>query len=809
MEAFSRELSSNLFGNPHSASASSQLSTRRIEDVRLAALNLFNADPAEYDLVFVQNATAAIKLVMDGLRTSDHGFWLGYHADSHTSIVGMRESATASHCFESDEHIENWLERLRRHPLPSRTLYPVDIPDDVSMSSSDSSQSKGRSSANSCSAMPGSFSASEYGDDEQPTAAPGLSFDGPQLLAYPAQSNMNGRRLPLDWTSRNRAAGSNRYSLLDAASLVSTSPLDLSQPDISPDFVAVSFYKMFGFPDLGALIVHRRTAGLMRSRSYFGGGTVDMATCIGEQWHASKSTSLHSSLEDGTLPFHNIIALGLAIQDFEQHFGSFTHVSAYTADLTRLLYSRLSTLKHYNSKPVAHLYSDSCVDSQSSQGPIVAFNLKTADGQWYSTAEVEKAANVRNIHIRSGGLCNPGGIAKALHLAPWELRENFSAGWKCGTEDDIVNGKPTGMLRASIGATTTPKDIEIFIAFIADMFVEHAAPSVSTRRPTDASEDLMIEQLIVYPIKSCGGLEIQQGQEWEVRAEGLAWDREWCLVHQGTGDVLSQKKCARMACLRPILDFKQGLLRVRYDGPPPEKPLLSSEVCVPLSRDPGLFDSVESRMHFGQIDVCGDKVEAQVYSSKAAAVWFSRALQVPCRLARFAPTALGKSMRHIKPHLGRHMSQADGHFPLLLSNESPILAITRASLDKLNADIAQRDARVQPMTASAFRPNIVLASSSSHTEDAYAEDRWRSLTLAGKTGPTSSIRLDVLGPCRRCQMVCIDQTTADKRDEPLTTLARTRKKNGMMWFGVHMSLATSSCSLCIGDSLRITKTFCF
>ncbi|CAG8885656.1 unnamed protein product [Penicillium egyptiacum] len=56
---------SNLYGNPHSRSSSSQRSTKLIDDVRLRALAFFNAGPDEYDLVFVANATSAIKLVAE------------------------------------------------------------------------------------------------------------------------------------------------------------------------------------------------------------------------------------------------------------------------------------------------------------------------------------------------------------------------------------------------------------------------------------------------------------------------------------------------------------------------------------------------------------------------------------------------------------------------------------------------------------------------------------------------------------------------------------------------------------------------
>jgi molybdenum cofactor sulfurtransferase len=77
MDEFSREMVQNLFGNPHSASPSSQLSTLRVEDVRLRALQFLNADPLDFDLVFVANATAGIKLVAEALRALPGGFQYG------------------------------------------------------------------------------------------------------------------------------------------------------------------------------------------------------------------------------------------------------------------------------------------------------------------------------------------------------------------------------------------------------------------------------------------------------------------------------------------------------------------------------------------------------------------------------------------------------------------------------------------------------------------------------------------------------------------------------------------------------------
>ncbi len=37
-------------------------------------------------------------------------------------------------------------------------------------------------------------------------------------------------------------------------------------------------------------------------------------------------------------------------------------------------------------------------------------------------------------------------------------------------------------------------------------------------------------------------------------------------------------------------------------------------------------------------------------------------------------------------------------------------------------------------------------------------------------------------------MVCVDQDTAEKNEEPFVTLAKTRRSGGRVWFGVHCAL---------------------
>ncbi|KAL8910765.1 MAG: hypothetical protein Q9171_003977 [Xanthocarpia ochracea] len=444
-------MNARLFGNPHSQSPSSLLATKYVETARVRMLHFFRADPEHFDLIFVANATAALKLVGEGIRGhAKNRLWYGYHAASHTSVVGLRELAPAgSRCFFTDTEVEQWLSE------------GVEIP---------------------CMGL---------GDGRaQPLG----------LFAYPAQSNMDGRRLPLDWAGRLRRSASKVnseiYSLLDAAAFVATAQLDLSDPENASDFTTLSFYKIFGFPDLGALIVRKDTGPVLLKRPYFGGGTVDMViNGADDAWHATKQGVLHEALEDGTPAFHTITALHCALDVHTRLYGCMANVSQHAGHLAAVLYRRLASLVHGNGTPVCTIYKDNASLYQDSrtQGPTIAFNLRTRRSAWIGKSDFERLAILNNIQLRTGGVCNPGGIASYLDLSPKEMRENYAEGLRCGNGIDLLNGKPTGIIRVSLGAMSHMKDVDACVSFVAKFIDQETSQNVelehldSLRNPTDSS----------------------------------------------------------------------------------------------------------------------------------------------------------------------------------------------------------------------------------------------------------------------------------------------------------------------------------
>ncbi|KAK0746062.1 pyridoxal phosphate-dependent transferase [Schizothecium vesticola] len=429
------KLTTNLYGNPHSANEPAHHSGSMVDNVRLQALHFLGADPAHFDLIFVANATAAIKLVGDAFRdlaeqTPGKRFWYGYHTEAHTSLVGVRELAGRENhvCFRTDASVSSWL-------TPTTPLSP----------------------------------------------------QGLGLFAYPGQSNLTGRRLPLTWPSLVRSAPhlrANTYTLLDAAALAVTAPLAsaFSDPAAAPDFTCLSFHKVFGYPDLGALVVRRASGHILTLRRYFGGGTVHMVSTGPNAWHLSKGVPaapdgdvpLHDALEDGTLPFHSILALGEAIDVHRELFGGMDAVGRHTAALARRMHDGITGLRHPSGRAACKVYADGeAFGDPAQQGATVAFNVVRADGTFVSYAEVERRANERGVYVRSGGVCCPGGVFSALGYEDWQMGRARSAGHHCGNERiGVIHDLPTGIVRASLGAMSTAREVDVLVAFLEDEFIK-------------------------------------------------------------------------------------------------------------------------------------------------------------------------------------------------------------------------------------------------------------------------------------------------------------------------------------------------
>jgi uncharacterized protein YcbX len=171
---------------------------------------------------------------------------------------------------------------------------------------------------------------------------------------------------------------------------------------------------------------------------------------------------------------------------------------------------------------------------------------------------------------------------------------------------------------------------------------------------------------------------------------------------------------------------------------------------------PGLTvpDVAASRV---SVTVWADTVDAADAGAEAAA-WLSEFLGTDCRLVCFAREAV-RPVDRVYAEASDQVGFADG-FPFLL--------ISQASLDDLNARLAQ------PVPMLRFRPNLVIGGS-----EPYAEDDWRRIRIGDLT-------FRVAKPCSRCIIPTIDPATARRGSEPLRTLMSYRRRDNKVYFGQNL-----------------------
>jgi molybdenum cofactor sulfurtransferase len=113
----------------------------------------------------------------------------------------------------------------------------------------------------------------------------------PSLFALTGQSNISNTKCPLSILKYASSLG--YHTLLDAAALAPTTTFSLSDHPV--DAMAISFYKMFGFPTgVGALVVKKSFLEILE-RPWFAGGNVALVQVPGTI--VTKTHELHEQFE--------------------------------------------------------------------------------------------------------------------------------------------------------------------------------------------------------------------------------------------------------------------------------------------------------------------------------------------------------------------------------------------------------------------------------------------------------------------------------------------------------------------------------
>jgi len=455
-------------GNPHSSSHPSMTSTRIVEETERAILKHMNGDAHEYMVIFAPNASGATRLLAEfyefGHTSRDV---LAICADNHNSVHGIREEALR----KGASVVYTPLEMDTLHMDAKRTNSIIEGAFDVADCFVRSKRSL-RSRLCGC-----------------------RKGDGRKLFAYPLQSNVSGVKHSLDWIEK--AHNQDWDVFVDAAAFMPTNFLDLSK--YKPDFIAMSFYKMFGHPTgVGALIVKRsKFDRLARNHGWFAGGTIAFNSVGGFKDYSYRAHAMaqgKGKFEDGTVNFSNFVGVieglkflkkvsqhGVAGADGVQRSLGGNRMQAIqerVRHLTNYLLQELEALTYKGSnQKIVHIYGQTKLDDVQ-RGGTIPMNILRQDGRFVPFEVVETMANRYHISVRTGCFCNPGvheaytGLTSAkvtqlLKHIPEELRQIDSARTLKELNKLLAReGSMIGCIRVSVGFPTSFADVYKFVAFV-------------------------------------------------------------------------------------------------------------------------------------------------------------------------------------------------------------------------------------------------------------------------------------------------------------------------------------------------------
>lgn len=250
-----------------------------------------------------------------------------------------------------------------------------------------------------------------------------------------------------------------------------------------------------------------------------------------------------------------------------------------------------------------------------------------------------------------------------------------------------------------------------------------------------------VSSLHVYPIKSTAGVDLDSA---DVRPGGLRDDRRWMVV-DSSGRKITARERHRLLHVHPEPDGAGGLKLAYRDGSLP-----------PIS--------VPRPQHAPDVPVELSRLATATSSTPEADAWISEVAGEPARVVWLDDPV----RRPIGPGHGGLPGEA-----LSMADAGPVHLTTMSSLDRLNEWIVGTGGEPIPITR--FRSNVVVDGDL----EPFVEDGWRRVRIGGVTFRFGE-------HCDRCVLPTIDTDTLTTSKEPTRTLARHRRWDGKVWFGIRL-----------------------
>jgi molybdenum cofactor sulfurtransferase len=418
------DLMTAVLGNPHSEHKPSKDATNIELEARAKVLSFCDANPDDYVVVWTPNASGALKVVGESYPFNKKGAYL-YAPDCHNSLLGISRFATNKKATAKGFNF-----------LGDGLCY-------------------------------------DFGHFQSQVQKLGSgSSNAPKLLGICAESNVSGYVHNIKKYAD--FAHSHGWDVcVDAAAMAPTKKITMA--DLGhPEFLCMSFYKIFGYPTGTGCLVAKKTALMRLEKRWFSGGTVRLvgvSSNVAADFLVGGDRS--ARYEDGTINYTSLQAVtnglnyieAVGLEDLNRHVQYFSAV----------VESRLRSMAWPNGRPL--VYIPTMIGEDEDRGNVFCATFLLPDGSLMPHKVIEQLLCKKGIAARTGCFCNPGSALKLIfpHLnTTLKSRNVFVERYmlplsKHNHADKFLEENPhQGMVRFSVGLPTTMADVDALIDCIRD-----------------------------------------------------------------------------------------------------------------------------------------------------------------------------------------------------------------------------------------------------------------------------------------------------------------------------------------------------